>query len=175
MAKCDNCGREVETKECRIRDNMGVRYRNLCDDCITTLTSRARIEVLNAPKAEPQKVERIATAEEIMMTTTHSFDGYKIKEYKGILFDETITGIGLKTAFKSFGDIFASLTGEQMFALTDRINDLKGELIKRLKAKAVAQGANAIIGIDFESTIPGGSAIMVSANGTAVVVEKVDQ
>lgn len=62
-----------------------------------------------------------------------------------------------------------------MYAVTNRINELKRELINRLKAKAVSRGANAIIGMDFESTVPGGSAIMVSANGTAVIVEKVDQ
>ena len=49
MAKCDNCEREIETKECRIRDNMGVRYRNFCDDCIITLSKNARIDVMNAP------------------------------------------------------------------------------------------------------------------------------
>ncbi|MBR6050589.1 MAG: heavy metal-binding domain-containing protein, partial [Clostridia bacterium] len=85
------------------------------------------------------------------------------------------TGVGLKTAFKRIGDMFASLTGEQMYAVTSRINELKNELINRLKAKAVAQGANAIVGIDFESTMPGGSAIMVSANGTAVIIEKIEQ
>ena len=109
------------------------------------------------------------------MTTTPSFDGYRSKEYKGLIFDETITGVGLKTAFKSFGDMFASLTGEQMYAVTNRISELKSELINRLKAKAVAKGANAIVGIDFESTMSGGSAIMVSANGTAVIIEKIEQ
>lgn len=175
MAKCDNCGRETDIKECRIKDSMGVRYRNFCDDCIVTLSGDAQVDILNVPETEAEKVERIAKIEEIKMTTTPSFDGYRIREYKGIIFDETMTGVGLKTAFKSIGDMFASLTGEQMYAVTSRINELKNELINRLKAKAVAQGANAIVGIDFESTMPGGSAIMVSANGTAVIIEKIEQ
>ena len=175
MAKCDNCEREIEIKECRIRDNMGIRYRNFCDGCIVTLGMNAQIDVLNVPETETVTAERIVNIEKVIMTTTHSLDGYHIKEYKGIIFDETMTGMGLKTAFKSIGDMFASLTGEQMYAVTNRINELKRELMNRLKAKAVSQGANAIIGIDFESTVPGGSAIMVSANGTAVVVEKVEQ
>lgn len=175
MAKCDHCGKEADIKECRIRDNMGVRYRNFCDDCIVTLSKGAQVDVLNVPETETEKVERIAKIEDIKMTTTPSFDGYRIIDYKGVIFDETITGVGLKTAFKSLGDMFASLTGEQMYAVTNRINELKSELINRLKAKAVAQGANAIVGVDFESTMPGGSAIMVSANGTAVVIEKTEQ
>ena len=174
MPKCDNCGRETDIKECRIKDEMGVRYRNFCDDCIVELSTQARIDVLNVPETKAEKAERIAKIDEIMMTTSPSFEGYRITEYKGIIFDETITGVGLKTAFKSFGDMFASLTGEQMYAVTNRINELKNELINRLRAKAVAKGANAIIAIDFESTLPGGSAIMVSASGTAVVVEKAE-
>lgn len=111
----------------------------------------------------------------IMMTTTPAFEGYRIVEYKGIVFDETITGIGIKTTFKSFGDIFASFTGEQMHAVTERINELKSELISRLGSKAASLGANAIVGIDFESTTSanGSASIMVSANGTAVVIEKI--
>ena len=173
MAKCDNCGRETDVRECRIRDDMGVRYRSLCDDCIITLGSEAQIDVLSAGKPEKKPVEPIAKADEIIMTTTSSLEGYRVKEYKGIIFDETITGVGLKTTFKSFGDMFASLTGDQMYALTNRMNELKRELINRLGTKAAAQGANAVIGIDFESTMPGGSAIMVSAHGTAVIVEKI--
>ena len=175
MAKCDNCGREIDTKECRIKDDMGTRYRNFCDDCIEKLSEEAQIDVLNAQKTAPEKAERIAKPEDIKMTTTPSFEGYRIREYKGVIFDETITGIGLKTAFKSFGDMFASLTGEQMYAVTSRINELKIELINRIKAKAAAQGANAVVGVDFESTMPGGNAIMVSANGTAVIIEKIEQ
>ena len=52
MAKCDNCGRETEIKECRIKDNMGVRYRNFCDDCIVTLSKDAQVDVLNVPETD---------------------------------------------------------------------------------------------------------------------------
>lgn len=171
--KCDNCGKSSSLNECRIKDEMGTRYRTLCGDCITKIGAKSNIEVLSIVESEEEKSIRASKIDKLMMTTGPSFDGYKITDYKGILFDETITGVGLKTSFKSLGDMFASLTGEQMHAITERINELKTELINRVKANAVAQGANAIIGIDFESTLPGVNAIMVSMSGTAVVIEKV--
>lgn len=164
---------EKELRECKIRDDMGTRFRNLCEDCIIAAGSTAHIEIADVPGTVENKPKQIEKIDNIMMTTAPSFDGYRVVEYKGIIFDETITGMGFKTAIKGLGDMFASLTGDQMYAVTSRINELKGELINRMKAKAAAAGANAIIALDFESTMSGGSTVMVSANGTAVVIEKV--
>ncbi len=173
MPKCDICGRERDVRECKVRDDMGTRYRNLCEECILSAGASTHIDIVNNKEAGNKKIEQIENIENIIMTTSHSFEGYRITEYKGIIFDETISGIGLKTAFKGIGDMFASLTGDQMYAVTNRINDLKIDLINRMKTKAAAAGANAIIGLDFESTLPGGNTIMVSANGTAVIIEKI--
>ena len=168
MPRCDKCGRERDVRECKVRDDMGTRYRNLCEECILSAGASTHIDISN--NKEAGQTDNIGN---IMMTTSHSLEGYRITEYKGIIFDETISGIGLKTAFRSLGDMFASLTGDQMYAVTNRINELKSDLINRMRIKAAAAGANAIIGLDFESTLPGGNAIMVSANGTAVIIEKI--
>lgn len=173
MPKCDFCEKDTIVRECRIKDNMGTRYRNLCDDCIVELSTQAHIDILNTIESNSEKPEKLLKIEGVKLTTSPSFEGYRIVDYKGIIFDETLTGIGIKTAFKSIGDMFASLTGEQMYAITNRISELEKEQINRLKLKAVNQGANAIVSIDFERTMPGGSVIMVSATGTAVVIEKV--
>lgn len=174
MAKCENCGSEAVLVKCRISDDFGTRYRDLCDDCIESFSEEAQVDILESLETAEQKSERLARIERVMLTTTPSFDGYRITDYKGIIYDETITGVGIKTAFKSLGDMFASLTGEQMRAVTNRIGELKAELIDRLKAKADKMDANAIVGIDFENTLPGGSAIMVTAHGTAVRIEKIE-
>ena len=171
MSICDNCGKEKPAVKCEIKDKMGTRYRNLCGECIAEWNKHARVNVL-----EPlEKLSDSSWLNDIMMTTRPFFEGYRITEYKGIIFDETITGIGFKTVFNSIGDLFSSLTGEQMNAVTERILELKNDLINRLKSKAFAIGANAIIAVDFESTLPGGNAIMVSANGTAVVIEELNE
>ena len=173
MEKCEICGCEAELRSCKIKDNLGTRYRKICSSCITSLSENGFVEILDKPSIQTQKIDiDYKDVDRILMTTGPDFCGYTIKEYKGIVFDETITGVGLKTTFKSFGDMFASLTGDQLYAVTGRINTLKEQQIERLKIKAAKVGANAIIAVDIECTMPGGSAIMVSANGTAVVIEK---
>ncbi len=173
MPKCDFCRRETAVKKCKIIDDMGTRYRNLCNDCITKLGAQSHIDILD--ETEEETAARAAIIGDVKLTTSPSFEGYRIVDYKGIIFDETLTGIGIRTVAKSLGDMFASLTGEQMHAITDRINELETELIDRMRKKAVAQGANAIISIDFERTNQGGNAVMVSASGTAVVIEKITE
>lgn len=178
MSKCDNCGLEKETRECVIRDNKGTRYRNLCFSCIAEFQMHSFVEVkadkenLSNEVKEHLKSLTSETVENVLLTTGVSFEGYSIVEYKGLVFDETITGIGLKTAIKSIGDVFSSWTGDQMSAITDRIDELKSCAIERLKYKALSKGANAIIGIDFESTFSDASGILISINGTAVKIEK---
>ena len=147
-------------------------YLDWNEERIRKEMDKKKDEEENKKRKEEEIKKKEEELERIMMTTGPSFEGYVITEYKGIIFDETITGVGLKTAVKGLGDVFASFTGEQMYALSERINELKRELIYRLKEKAVNAGANAIIGIDFENSIPVGSVIMVTAHGTAVVIEK---
>ena len=180
MPECDLCGREATLTECKIRDEYGTRYRNLCSSCIMELGSEGKIELPQQPKKTDNSREMIIASlntdeiQSVIITTGPTVEGYRITSYQGIIFDETITGIGLKTAVKGLGDMFASLSGEQLYAVNQRIFELKNALIERMKIKAVAAGANAIIGFSFESTLPGSGAVMVSASGTAVRIEVVD-
>ena len=164
MKTCDQCGKKAQTVEVRITDEMGVRYCEFCPDCVK--------KYWNDPRVLPTRFKDMPDAEPFFMTTTNGFEGYRIVEYKGIVFDESLTGIGFRTTMKSFGDMFASLSGDQMKAVTDRMGQLKEELVFRLKYKARQLGANALVGIDFETTFPGPDAIMMSANGTAVRIRK---
>lgn len=111
----------------------------------------------------------------VAMTTTNSLEGYRILKYKGLVSVERYVGTGLKTQLKSSFDIFASLAGSDFKALSDK----REELIERIKGdlaeKAVKLGANAIVGLDFESTAGDISTVHISANGTAVLVEPVNE
>lgn len=180
MPKCELCGNESPLKECKIKDEYGTRFRNICTKCILELGSEGKVEL---PKSspEPDSTQNLIAAsfneegiKNVLITTAPSFEGYRITSYHGIIFDETITGIGLKTTVKGLSDMFASLSGEQLYAVNQRISELKNELIDRMKIKTVAAGANAIIGFSFESTLPGSGAVMVSASGTAVRLEAKD-
>ena len=185
MIRCDYCMREIETKKVKITDEMGVRYRYFCDDCIKRFSQNVQIDVCEPIAEEPKKDssdKRVTRGvfhnedgtDPFFVTTTPTLQGYRIVEYKGIVSDEAIYGIGFKTSLKSWGDVFASWTGDEMHAVSDRMNELKTALLESLKGKSRAIGANAIVGLDFENTFPSPNAVMVSANGTAVRIEKAD-
>ena len=57
--------------------------------------------------------------------------------------------------------------------MVNKLNDVKDQLKSRLVRKAVDMGANAMLGIDFESSKLG-DLIMVSMTGTAVKIEKIN-
>ncbi len=87
----------------------------------------------------------------MIITTTGQIEGYKIKEYKDIIFGAT-----LREIFKA-----------------DNIGK-EAEVFDMLKEKAARLGANAIVGIhiDYKSLGHQGNMFIIVASGTAVVVEK---
>ena len=109
----------------------------------------------------------------MLLSTTASLDGKTIKEYRGIVFGEVISGINFA---KDINAIITNFTGgrskeyeeELILARTNAIN----EMIER--AKKI--GANGIVGIrvDSESITSGERGqvmMMIVATGTAVVIE----
>lgn len=106
----------------------------------------------------------------MIITTTHEIADKKIVEYKGIVFGEVISGVNF------LKDIAANLTN----VFGGRSKSYEGELIEaREKALAEMQerarglGANAIVGVDIDYEVlgAGGDMLMVTASGTAVVIE----
>ncbi len=173
---CEECGKTTALYSCKITSKFDTKYRRLCADCISKYKNEGRVEILEMlednSSCNDTGSDKNHISKDILITTGPSFEGYRITEYKGIVFEETIAGIGLETVVKSVGDILAPFTGSQMYAYTERINELKTKLINSLMVKASLLGANAIIAIDFENTFPANNAIMISANGTAVIVER---
>ena len=70
---------------------------------------------------------------------------------------------------------FESIVGGEVtaFTSTSEMEKARWEAIERVKARAVALGANAIIGLDVETSDLGlqNGIVLFSATGTAVVVE----
>ncbi len=103
----------------------------------------------------------------MLTTTTNTIEGKTIKEYKGVVTGETIIGANIvKDFFANITDIVGGRSG--MYEKT--IAQAREIAMKEMTDKAVAMGANAVIGIDLDyETI--GSMLMVNASGTAVVIE----
>lgn len=103
----------------------------------------------------------------MILTTTPTVEGQTIREYKGIVFGEVITGVNfLKDIAASIRDIIGGRSGSY-----------EGELIKarenalrELSQRAADLGADAVVGIDLDYEVLGerGGMLMVTASGTAV-------
>lgn len=66
-----------------------------------------------------------------------------------------------------------SLFGGEVTAFTTELEKARNEAIERVKAKAVMMGANAVVGLDLETSEMGfrQGIVVISATGTAVLVE----
>lgn len=105
----------------------------------------------------------------MLLTTTNTLEGKKITEYKGLVSGETIIGANIfKDLFAGIRDIVGGRSGSYERVL----REAKENALAEMQENARKLGANAIVGIDldYETIGSGGSMLMVTAAGTAVVV-----
>lgn len=106
----------------------------------------------------------------MILSTTNQLEGKSIKEYKGVVFGETIIGANLfKDLFASIRDIVGGRSGSYEKVLAEARETAMNEMAQR----AQMLGCNAVIGIDVDYEVVGanGSMLMVSTSGTAVHAE----
>ena len=107
----------------------------------------------------------------MLITTTNNLEGKKINQYIGLVSGEAIMGANI------FKDIFAGITdiiGGRSGAYEKELRKAKELAIEEMKEEARRLGGNAVIAVDLDyETIGSGSGnmLMVSASGTAVIVE----
>ena len=104
----------------------------------------------------------------MIVTTTPSVEGHSIREYKGIVVGEAIMGANVVR------DLFASITdivGGRSGAYESKLQDARETALRELEERARLMGANAVVGVDLDYEVVGNSMLMVSASGTAVVID----
>lgn len=106
----------------------------------------------------------------MILSTTNTIEGRKAVKYLGLVSGDAILGANI------FRDFFASvrdIVGGRSAAYEKELRKAKRIALEEMKEQAKNLGANAIIGIDidYETIGTNSSMLMVSANGTAVVVE----
>jgi uncharacterized protein YbjQ (UPF0145 family) len=107
----------------------------------------------------------------MLITTTNTLEGYTIKEYLGIVSSETIIGANIVRDFMAG---ITDIVGGRSQAYERSLIEAKEAALTELAAAAQAMGANAVIAVDldYETVGANGSMLMVSASGTAVVIER---
>ena len=106
----------------------------------------------------------------MIVTTTPSIEGKRITRYCGVVAGEAILGANV------FKDLFAGLrdiVGGRSGMYERELQKARDIAMLELQQNAQALGANAVVGIDLEYEVlgQGNGMLMVSASGTAVVVE----
>jgi len=106
----------------------------------------------------------------MIVTTTQSIDGKKVTRYLGIVTGEAILGANI------FRDLFAGISdivGGRSAADEKELQRARRIALEELEERATELGANAVIGVDLDYEVLGGGngMLMVSASGTAVVVQ----
>ncbi len=106
----------------------------------------------------------------MLITTTNTVEGKKIVKYIGLVTGETIIGANIfKDLFAGIRDIVGGRSGSYEQVLREG----KNTAVSEMQQYAASMGANAIIGVDldYETVGHGGSMLMVTASGTAVILE----
>ncbi len=106
----------------------------------------------------------------MLTTTTPTIEGKRITKYCGIVAGEAILGANV------FKDMFAGirdLVGGRSATYERELQRAREIAIAELQEKAGQLGANAVVGVDLDYEVlgAGNGMLMVSASGTAVVVE----
>ena len=74
-----------------------------------------------------------------------------------------------------FKGAFSDLFGTESKAFADKMIEAKNAAKRRLVEQSVLAGGNAIIGVDFDYITFAGNMLGVSANGTSVTIEKMEE
>ena len=104
----------------------------------------------------------------ILLATTHSLIGHRVVRVIGLVRGNTIR------ARHVGNDIVAALrnlVGGEIPEYTKLMSESREQALDRMRAEALARGANAILGVQFTTAMVMAGAAEMLAYGTAVVVE----
>jgi len=138
--------------------------------CLTTKMWSIVANVTAMKHANISVPERTDGGSHMQMTTTPGFEGKRITRYCGVVAGEAILGANI------FKDLFAGirdLVGGRSGTYEKELQRARDIAMTELAERAAELGANAVVGIDLDYEVLGekNGMLMVSASGTAVVVE----
>ncbi|MDE3178938.1 MAG: YbjQ family protein [Acidobacteriota bacterium] len=107
----------------------------------------------------------------MIVTTTYAIEGYKIREYKGI-----VRGIVVRspTIMQGLMGGLKSVIGGRIGAFTEMCEQARTDAYDVLIQHAAEMGANAVVGFQYDASevAPHESATEVLCYGTGVVIER---
>ena len=140
-----------------------------------------RKEAILAEEARESARKKKAMAN-MLITSGFNFDGYRITKYSGYISGDDAMSVDRGAGFLGFA------TSDAKDGLMASLSQIRRNALRELKEAAYELGCNAVIGVDFDyitldpqtATITGGTqyqpyVFCVTANGNAVVIEKIEE
>jgi len=118
-------------------------------------------------RPEPDRTSAGAIPESIPVTTAFDFPEWRTERYVGSCFGLIVRSMG---AIKGIGAAFKSLAGGEVSQYTELLEDSRRHAMDRMIENAKLLGANAVVGMRFDSSEIGQSLTEIVAYGTAVIV-----
>jgi uncharacterized protein YbjQ (UPF0145 family) len=103
----------------------------------------------------------------VMLSTTFEVPGYEIVAFHGEVFGLVVRSRNLLT---NLGARSQAIMGGELHGLTKLLSDSRNDALNRLRTNALNQGANAVVGLRYDTSEIGETANEVVAYGTAVTV-----
>ena len=106
----------------------------------------------------------------MIITTTPSIEGKTIREYKGIVVGEVISGVDF---VKDFAAGLTNFFGGRSHSYEGELIEARENALREMQERAERMRANAVVGVDIDYEVlgTGNNMLMVTVSGTAVVVE----
>jgi uncharacterized protein YbjQ (UPF0145 family) len=123
---------------------------------------------MSVPSSPPASPNPFAPPTDLIIVTTPFVSGYRVTRVVGATFGLIVRSRGLG---QNIGAYFRAWAGGEIKVYTQLLEQVRHQAIERLAAHAKSLGANAVVGVGFDTSEMGGSMTEVLAYGTAVVVE----
>ena len=93
-----------------------------------------------------------------------------IREYKGVVFGEVITGVNF---LKDFAASIRNFVGGRSGSYENELVNARQNAMDEMAERARRMGANAVVSIDIDYEVLGADngMLMVTASGTAVIID----
>ena len=106
----------------------------------------------------------------MILTTTPTIEGRTIREYKGVVFGEVISGVNF---IRDFAASIRNIIGGRSGSYEEELLRARNQAMDKLADRAARLAADAVVGIDIDYEVLGenNGMMMVTASGTAVKLD----
>ena len=147
---------------------------NRCQDCHWRSVQRGTLDPeFVAEQDRMAELRRNADdlAKDVAISTTADIFGREIIDHVGIARGGTVRA---KNAISDIGAGIKNMVGGELRAYTQLLADAREQAIHRMKIDAVLMGANAVVGVNFSTSMIDVGAAEIAAFGTAVTLAEED-